>query len=245
MRRILHLVLILGLFSCTQEALSPALDCLGEVTVDGNAICNTDDPEDKFCEIRYAGKFVLSDLSKSYLSMYCETIGSKILFTNGVGDDMEFTLIDKGYKEEVELVAQNIICGGPDETKKTLDCIEHEKAFIVLESPEHKIELSIVTLPDTQNSELGNVGDFFRIHREEVPGLYVQEWKSITDKRTLSYDMESCTQFYPTIELNGTIFQNVTGFVEQGDCAHYRYYVNQDYGLVGFGRAEEILWSLK
>jgi len=126
-----------------------------------------------------------------------------------------------------------------------MDCIEYEKAFIRLESQIHVLELELITLPDTKDPEIGQVGDFFRIKREEVPGLFVLEWKSITDKRSLSYDMEACTQFYPTIELNGTIFQDVTGFEEQGNCAHYRYYVNQDYGLVGFSRSDGVLWSLK
>jgi hypothetical protein len=244
MRKYLLLTGFILIFGCNQDALSPAIDCLGEVETDEEAQCQTDDHEAKFCEIREVGKYVLTDESKSYMPLYCEAIGSTVVFTNGLGDDQVFTLQEKGYVEEVEMFVQNILCEDESE-KRTLDCIEHERAFIVLSSELNTFELSITSIPDRVESDLGKVGDFFRIKREEVPGFFVEEWLSVTDQRSLSYAMEPCTQFYPDMALNGTSFQNVIGFEEQGDCANYRYYINQDYGLVAFSRADGVLWSLK
>jgi len=141
MRSLLLFLFILSMVSCHQEALSPAIDCMGDVTVDDDAFCDTEDPEDKFCEIRHAGSYELSQLSKSYMPLYCEDIGEKIIFTNGVGDDLEFTLADKGFVQASEMVVQDIICGGINYTKTTMDCIEYEKAFIRLESQIHVLEL--------------------------------------------------------------------------------------------------------
>lgn len=244
MGRYLLLVFGLGLFSCTQEALSPAIDCLGEVDTSDPVVCEFSIPGDKFCELRHLGQYILTDVSKAYLPIYCEPVGSTITFTNGVGDDQVFTILDKGYDLSKSLVVQNMTCLS-DSTKTSMDCIENERAYVMLKSDQHSLEISLTTLPDTQDPEAGNVGDFLRISREEVPGLYVLEWTSITDQRTLSYQMEPCTRFYPEIELNGTTFMDVIGFEEQEDCAHYRYYVNQDYCLVGFSRSDGVLWSLK
>jgi hypothetical protein len=244
MTRILLLILGLGFLSCTQVELSPAIDCLGEVDNTEPVICEDTIPGNKFCELRHVGAYTLSDQSKSYLPMYCEAVGSTVTYTNGLGNDQVFTITSKGYSLSKALVVQQMECPG-DSTKTSMDCIENESAFIMLQSEQNNFEISLTTLPDTQEPLLDNVGDFLRIRREEVPNLFVLEWTSITDRRSLSYDMEPCNKFYPEIELNGTTFMDVVGFEEQENCAHYRYYINQDYGLVGFSRSDGILWSLK
>lgn len=244
MRKYLILLTLFVTVGCNEEALSPANDCLGEVEYSEEAACQIDDPEAKFCEIREVGKFVLTDESKSFFPLYCEAIGTSVVFTNGLGDDQVFTLEEKAYVEEVEMFVQDILCED-DSEKRILDCIEHEKAYILLSSEQNTFELSLTTIPDRVQPDLGNVGDFFRIKREEVPGFFVEEWLSVVDQRSLSYAMEPCTQFYADMELNGNSFKDVTGFEEQGDCANYRYYINKDYGLVAFSRSDGVLWSLK
>lgn len=247
MIKYLPVLIFLWIFiACESVERFPADDCLGEVALTDDANCPSEWPDDKICETRFSGQFVLSEKSKSYLPMYCDTIGTKIVYTNGVGDDQVFELLGKGYNQTFKMVAHEDVCSdGTD--RRTIYCIESEAAYVQIKSDQHQLILEIATLPDDQDPTIGNVGDYFTILREFFPesDMFVQEWSSVIDRRTLSYSMKPCRQFFPSITLNGRLFENVTGFMEQEDCANYRYYINQDYGLVGFSRSDGVLWSLK
>jgi|GEM_PF-4790115 hypothetical protein len=245
MKKLWFIFLGLYLVSCTEEALFINQNCLEFVSEENAEYCDDESlDEDKYCEVRYAGQFSLTEQSKNFLPLYCLEVGQTINYQNESGELMEFIVLDKGYYKGHRIVSQGTACDDfPG--KALLDCIDHDRAFIRIKSESKTLELELVTLPDTKDKTLGNVGDFLNVFREEVPNYFVKEWSMVVDQRSLSYENENCLQTFESMDLNGQTFHDVITFDPAQNCAHYTYYFNEELGMVGFKRSDGQVWTLK
>jgi len=229
--------------ACTGDALMVSNDCLGEADASQSAYCAEASIAGKTCDFRYAGKFGLSDASRSALPAYCMEPGAKIKYSNEEGEVIEFIIESKGFVEGHEFVPQHIPCED-DTTEMILDCIDYERAYVILRSEPHTFMLELLTMPDTYDKTHGLVGDFLWISREEVKNYFVKEFSMVVDQRSLSYPQEPCLEFLSSVMLNGKNYQGVICFDEDLECRKYQYFVNHELGLLAFRRSDGVLWTL-
>ena len=243
MKKLGWLVLGIWLIACTDRSGSEMDACFGEAVPADFGSCADESLEGKFCEPRYDGEWQLTDAAKEHLPQYCLDIGSILTYRNAAGEEMLFNIQEKSYISMHSLVTAGLVCAD-DSTKFRLVCIEHEKALLRIRSEKHHFILELLSLPDMFENTPGRVGDFLTIRREEVEGLFVGEWLSVADPRSLSFSIAPCQVFHEEMVLNGTVFRDVTSFQEGQSCANYQYFLNPHEGLVGFRRSDGILWTL-
>lgn len=244
MKKFLYFCSVVFFLSCSQQSVQLDENCFDLPEQAGSEYCDSEEMDDKYCDLRYIGKFSLSENSKAFLPEFCYNIGSLISYENESGEEMVFTVVDKGYNETHRIISQGNACED-DSTQVLLDCIDHERAYVRIKSESKTFEIELVTLPDTEDLELGKIGDFLGIHREEVKDYFVNEWVMVVDQRSLSYEQSPCLINHENITLNGKSFQDVLSFDENQDCKNYQYFVNKEQGLIAFKRSDGVLWVQK
>jgi hypothetical protein len=167
-----------------------------------------------------------------------------IEYENQDGEIISFELSDKGYYNTHSFMNRGLICEA-DSTEVILDCMDHEMAYVRLESQEHSFLISLQTMANKLNSDATQLGDYLVISREEVADYFVDEARFIVDQRSLDHSLSNCTSFYDFIELNGKSYQNVLGPDLNDGCPGYRYYVDKEHGLLAFSRSGGDLYVLK
>jgi len=230
-------------FACDQDNSEITSDCLGEVDTQNATYCSDEQVGDKYCDVRYAGKYSLSEASKNAAGIYCESEGTEIVFNNSAGEELLFTIGEKSYREMHRFIDQ-----GPcpeDSLKVLLDCIDAEMASLVLVSDTYTFKFEFTSMTDQKSQSEENVGDFLLIFRKVFGDLFYQDFKMVLDQRSLSYDMEDCLKLYESIDLNGDTYFNVISYKEDESCYSGRYYFTSDHEFIAFNIDGDGLWTVK
>lgn len=178
---------------------------------------------------------------------YFPAMKRTIRYKNEKGETIDLKVDDKTYLKSNAVYSSAVSCPG-DSTKTTGYCIEFEQLVIGLREQTGKLDLSIsiLTKPDMRNPGAGRAGDFLNITRKKGNNLF-SELSFVLNQRTLTYEEEFNQAHLDQIELLGKTFSDVitndiTLFVNPKP---YKYYFNQEVGLIGFVDSDGVLWVIE
>ena len=244
----LFAVLTASLFACRKENLrNPVLDCIGDVesTFISTGFCDADKIPDFLCEVEDFGEIVLAEESKTFLPQYCEDIGSVLIFENATGEEITYRISSKDYTPLGIIYNKFESCPG-DTTKFIGACLSTEALSITLDADDSWSQFIIRLNPQLDRSFDGSYGDFLSINNRIDSTAWGTTFEVIINQRNLDRAETANQEFYPNIQLNEEIYQNVYSH----DLIHplwesYKFYYTKNEGLIGFEDLDDVLWTLK
>lgn len=215
-------------------------NCFGDIIKDTtNSFCTAG-----ACVSVVKGDFTISQKSQNLLKAMCNKEGSIYNFKNDKGDLKELKLKQK-FNTEINVEFSSLFDCPADKRKPISYCCKIQSMGLTLTETKSDVELVFIisTEPDISQPP-GKLGDFLTILRGNTSGFgYTEELKIIIDQKSLSNDKVLDQEFYPslkigTLEYKGVHSMDVTGFMG----GVYKYYINEDKGLIAFKDEDEILW---
>lgn len=252
-----HFLLAIGLlfallFSCkkTERASEPAFaDCTGKSDPPAGILDCSDFIYGSllFCETTHVGDFELDQQSKRYMPQYCKQLNSVLEFENANGESFLFKVFEKTFQQQHIIYNTGETC--PDDTSKYSGvCIGSEVLRLTLRSdtPALTLTIQLTTEPDVLDLTNGKVGDYLSIFRWTSANSYYIDLETVVNQRTLPYENLPLHEFYPELMLLGRKFKNVISRdVALFSNKPFKFYVNQEVGLIGFEDKAGVLWVLK
>lgn len=246
---IIGLILIL-FFQCSKEdnTIVNSINCIGaaDLPIGGLPICDNSGTMMYLCEVYSVGNYTLDPSSKSFLPLFCKEIGSNLVYQNTAGKMMNFILMQKQNNKIAVTYNTFHVCQS-DSLRSIGYCIINDQVSYNLKAESNGLELMITlkTIPDIYLTKVGYIGDVLEILRKKAPNGYSLDFSSVVNQRSLSYSKNYNQEFFPSLEILGTNYKNVIS----NDVSHYsipiyKYYYNNEIGLIAFRDTAGIIWKL-
>ena len=250
MKNTIILLITIIFFQCSKDndTLLQPINCIStaDLPLGGLPICDNSGSMMYLCEVYSVGNYTLDPSSKKYMPLFCKDIGSNFIYQNNIGEEIIFTLKQKQNKKYATTYNTFQPCQ-LDSMKSIGYCIISDEVSYNLKAESNSLELMInlKTVPDINLTKTGYVGDILEILRKREPSGYYVDFSSVVTQRSLSYTNKFNQEFYTSIDILGTKYYNVIS----NDVSHYstpiyKYYYNNEIGLVAFRDTSGITWKL-
>jgi hypothetical protein len=248
-----NFIIVLFAFFCIQcskddNTIANTINCIGvaDLPLGGIPICNNSGTMMYLCDVFNVGSYTFDPSSKKYMPLFCKNIGSNLIYRNHAGEEITFVLKDKLNKKYVTTYNTFQLCQF-DSMRSIGYCIISDRVSYNFWAESIGLELEIIlkTIPDIYSTKVGYIGDILEIRRKKDPSSYFVDFSSVVNQRSLSYAKTYNQEFYSSIEILGKTYQNVMS----NDILHfsgpiYKYYYNNDIGLLAFRDTTGITWKL-
>jgi len=247
--KLLMPILILCAFACeTSKLEKELLDCIGvaEDITQNNTECEDLLPTNGFCETMDYGDHELSKSSKLFMKNYCLEVGDNIEFEDESGELIIFEITLKDFKKSKSVYNSFQGCSN-NQSGFLAYCLSSEKLKLQMESStDLTFKLELESKPDYFEHLSGNVGDIFEIWRKTDGSSWRRGLEIVTDQKKLSYTEVDNLEIYNKIELNNINYRNVySKDISNSNNSEFKFYYNQELGLIGFKDLENVLWTIK
>jgi len=250
--RTLIVLLILSLAGCGNEDDSP-LETYDHCFPMVEKMVSLDDcesfsptPESFLCDIEELGSFQLSDRSKSYMSLFCRNIGDVLEYFNDEGETIKFTILTRRYNEECTWRNTFKKCNS-DSLSSLFVYFINENAETKIMSDDLNLELMIKSevVLDSDNPSSGKFGEVIDILEKTDGNNYARIFRAISNERTLDNSLLDQTEYYSEINLGGNEYFRVLSMnISNSNNNNYKFYIDQDNGIVSFQDYNGKLWTL-
>lgn len=242
----LLLLSILLIFSCGKDD-EPEAACFEKPRVnDASITCDNFTTPTWACSLESIGVHTLDDNSKSFLPFFCNTRKNIFTYRGNGGAIKTFDVDQRTYLRNIIAYDSGQPCPNSN-TQNTAYCIDYEEANIRMVSTDGiSITTSVYTRPDFENQSGNNAGDFLQIARI-VNGNFIIDFLAVAAQKTLTFETTPEQEFYPSIELNGTTFNEVISVDISNSTTRgiYKYYYTKAQGIVGYVDSLGSLWVLE
>lgn len=250
MKNTIILLITIIFFQCSKDndTLLQPINCIStaDLPLGGLPICDNAGTMMYLCEVYSVGNYTLDPSSKKYMPLFCKEIGSNFIYQNNIGEEIIFTLKHKENKKYA--ITYNTFQKCQLDSMKTIGyCIISDQVSYNLKAESIGLELMInlKTVPDINLTKIGYVGDILEILRKKEPSSYFVDFSSVVTQRSLSFTNKFNQEFYANIEILGTNYNNVvSNDVSQYSTPIYKYYYNNEIGLLAFRDTSGITWKL-
>ena len=251
--KLFGLLIIVLVSSCSKDddtISEPALDCLIEFESLAS-LGECDEYENPFpddsCETISLGESKLEDTSKEYIAQACQDINQNINYVNDEGETISMVVSRKTYKDTRRSYRSIQVCEN-DSTKVISYCLKSE--FIVIrlnsENPEIQLEIKLEKFIDMESPEPGEFGDMLSVLRKKNMNSSYRDFKYLLNKGTLDFENFIGEENYESLEILGTVFNNVMSFDSSiYQDPRFKIFYNQTIGLVAFRDTNNIIWRIE
>lgn len=252
MNNILNLFLFILLLSCTKEAdiaVSPYLGC-GSPLVNPKLIASCqsiDTSTDMYiCSSKHIGDYKLEDSSKLYMPQFCEEIGNILVYEDNKGNTLNFKLAFKSFFKTYGSQTKDYCMN--DSSKYIINCINVEKATLLLKSETANLTLAIdiCTIISRKDSVPNQIADILEVSRYIGPNYYTTELTSIINQRTYPISEFPRQEQSPSLIINDKKYFNVlSNDISSWPYPSFKYFYNIEFGLIAFKDLFGVTWSRK
>lgn len=198
-------------------------------------------PNADACDFEKFSEYQLSDKTKSYMSLFCLSIGDTLTYKSNQDKIAHFVIDNQNYQTIRTWARTDEKCH-PDSSFYIHLCYDSELASVQMKSLDLELGIwmncRVVLSHNDPRSE--KIYDVLSISNTGS-GIGM---RYVIDQRPFDSDFNDPNEFYNSLILNGIEYYDVV-VSEDANEFHYKYYFNKEYGIVGFENQEGKLWTLR